>query len=278
MRMMKIGLIIPTFNVEGTILQALGEVLELLKEGSVELLVVDNASTDRTREILKDFFSKNPIPQTSCTIRFHESNLGYGASIKAGFEFFLCQNVTHVLVLHSDAQTDNYRLAKDLMLVGAEFESDVVLGTRFAAGSDISAYSSLRKYGNHFFNWLTKLTAGLTVSDAGSGMVLIPIAALKRINYLNLPEDWKFHPQLNIDLGRMDSVKIRELPMRWADSESRSSVPLFAYGLSLLGMLLRVWARGKTSSEARYSLRRNQTAGSNNQFRMWSLENFLNED
>jgi hypothetical protein len=204
--------------------------------------------------------------------------MGYGASIKAGFKFYLAQGVSHVLVLHSDAQTDNYRLAKDLMKVGAEFGSDVVLGTRFADTSDISDYSTLRKYGNYFFNWLTKFTAGLSVSDAGSGMVLIPIGALKSINYLNLPEDWKFHPQLNIELGRLDSVVIRELPMRWADSESRSSVPLFTYGMSLLWMLLKIWVGREAPKLNRSSVALNRSSDSNSLFRVWSVEDFLDVD
>lgn len=275
---MKIGVILPTYNVEKTLVTALGEVLKLLNEGSAELFIIDNSSTDGSRQVLKNFFAQNPVPRGSCSIRFNDSNMGYGASIKAGFGFYLTQDVSHVLVLHSDAQTDNYKLAKDLMDVGAKFESDVVLGTRFAATSDISDYSLLRKYGNYFFNWLTKFTAGLSVSDAGSGMVLIPILALKRLDYQNLPEDWKFHPKLNIDLGRLKSVVIRELPMRWADSESRSSVPLLAYGISLLGMLLRVWVQGNASSRARYSLRGDETLESNGQFQMWSLQDFLDED
>jgi glycosyltransferase involved in cell wall biosynthesis len=275
---MKIGVILPTYNVEKTLLAALGEVVKLLNEGSAELLIIDNASTDSSRQILKNFFAQNPVPRGSCTIRFHESNMGYGASIKAGFGFYLTQDVTHVLVLHSDAQTDNYKLAKGMMKVGAKFNTDVVLGTRFASSSDISDYSVLRKYGNYFFNWLTRATAGLRVSDAGSGMVLIPIVALKQINYVHLPEDWKFHPQLNIDLGRLDSVVIRELPMRWADSESRSSVPLFTYGISLLWMLLKAWVWGGTSKTTKSLAPLKSKSEPQSVYRVWPVEDFLDID
>lgn len=275
---MKIGVILPTYNVEKTLLTALGEVAKLLNEGSAELLIIDNASTDSSRQILKSFFAQNPLPRGSCTIRFHETNMGYGASIKAGFAFYLTQDVTHVLVLHSDAQTDNYKLAKGMMEVSAKFKTDVVLGTRFASSSDISDYSPLRKYGNYFFNWLTRATAGLRVSDAGSGMVLIPIVALKQINYVRLPEDWKFHPQLNIDLGRLDSVVIRELPMRWADSESRSSVPLFTYGISLLWMLLKAWVWGGTSKTANSLIPLKRKSEPQGFYRVWPVEDFLDID
>jgi glycosyltransferase involved in cell wall biosynthesis len=274
---MKIGLILPTYNVEKTLAQALEEVARLLHKGAAELLVIDNASTDLSRPILKDFFTNNAVPSKSCTIRFNESNRGYGASIKAGFRFFLTRDVTHVLVLHSDAQTDNYLLANELVRVGAEFESDVILGTRFAAGSDISAYSALRKYGNYFFNWLTKLTTGLTVSDAGAAMVLIPITALNRVEYWKLPEDWKFHPQLNIDLGRMNGLKIREVPIRWADSDADSSVPLLSYGFSLLWMLLGAWTQGKTQRTLESPLRLDENSGPDIPCSIWSVEDFINE-
>jgi glycosyltransferase involved in cell wall biosynthesis len=242
---MKIGVILPTFNVERTLALALDEVSQVLNDGTSELLVIDNASTDGSLTVIKEYFSSVEVPQGSCHLKLHSTNLGYGASIKAGFDFYITRNVTHVLVLHSDAQTDNYKLFQDFQNAAIDFESDVILGSRFSDGSDISAYSPIRKYGNYFFNWLTKLTTGSYLSDAGSGMVLVPISALRKIDYSQLPEDWRFHPQLNIDLGNLGLVRIREIPMRWADSESRSSVPLIRYGISLVWLLLRAWIKSR---------------------------------
>ena len=271
---MKIGIVLPTFNVEATLNAALREVSQLLAEGMGELLIVDNNSSDRTRQVIADFFGNGDVAKGRCTVRLHQQNLGYGASIKGGFEFFRTRDVTHVLVLHSDAQTDNYTLATSLMTVAGETGADAVIGSRFTSGSDTSGYSVLRKLANFFFNGLTKVSAGRSLSDAGSAMVLLRKELLETLHFTGLPNDWKFHPSLNIALGATPGVLILEVPMRWADSDAGSSVPLFKYGFSLVGMLVGVWFR-RLFSRGIWGERPTQVSGDKTTHEVLSLQDFL---
>jgi glycosyltransferase involved in cell wall biosynthesis len=221
----------------------LRDIYWLIKDGDAELLLIDNLSTDQTLSQVKDFFSENPAPVDSCHFKLNHQNFGYGESIKSGFNFFGNRPVSHVLVLHSDAQTDNNLLARSLIEAYSKTSSEVILGSRFSEGSDVSGYNLLRTVGNHFFNILTRLASGQSFSDAGTAMILLKKNCLDLIDYNNLSSDWLFHPQLNIKLGSLQSLKIEEVPMKWADSSAASSVPLIRYGVSLFWFLMQELVR-----------------------------------
>jgi dolichol-phosphate mannosyltransferase len=236
---MRIGIVLPTFNVGPTVSRSLTEIYSLIHDGYVELLLIDNSSTDHTVSEVRNFFSENPTPFDSCHFKLNNQNLGYGDSIKSGFNFFRNRPVSHVMVLHSDAQTNNYLLARSLIEAYSKTSSDVILGSRFSEGIDVTDYNLLRRVGNHFFNRLTKLSSGHAFSDAGTAMVLLKRDCLDLIDYNILSSDWKFHPQLNIKFGSLQSLSIEEVPMKWSDSKVASSVPLIRYGASLFWFLIQ---------------------------------------
>lgn len=73
---------IPTLNEERHILQTLESILsqEIAPQLQVEILVVDNASTDRTVELVKNFFSKHKSSFTRTILTVNNSNLGFSSS------------------------------------------------------------------------------------------------------------------------------------------------------------------------------------------------------
>lgn len=241
---MKIGIVLPTYNVETTLSSAVEEVTRLMAEIDAELLIVDNHSVDGTLEVLAMLAREMGPSYRGWTLIQRTRNMGYGASVKSGFEHFLKKDVTHVMVLHSDAQTDNYRLGRVLVDAALKGHADVVLGSRFLPESNLAGYSMLRRVANGFFNWLTKVISGRALSDAGTAMVLAKTECLRDLELLDMPDDWRFHPVLNIALGASTGLDIEEIPMRWADSNVGSSVPVIRYGISLLLLLVAIgWRR-----------------------------------
>ena len=237
----RIGIILPTFNVEKTITDCLENLIPLLGD-SHTLLIIDNQSTDGTVALVEHFLSQNQHLLNCVALCIHRENLGYGASIKAGFEYYLTKEVNSMLVLHSDNQTDNFLLAKRLEDESTAFpaQNQVILGSRFTLGSELKEYSSLRKVANIFFNWLTRVCVGSRLSDAGTAMTLTSSGALRKINFQALSDDWRFHPELNILFSVNKEINVREIPMEWADSNARSSVPLLKYGFNLTALILKV--------------------------------------
>lgn len=240
---LRIGVIIPVYNVEPTVGPAISQVCDLLASQPGEILVIDNKSTDDSLFVARKTLTESILDQSSWKIIENEVNLGYGASIMEGFRFFSSRDVTHYLVLHSDGQSDNFILARSLIEALRESGADFALGSRFLDESDLSGYSKVRRYANVFFNHLTALSAGFDISDAGSAMILVRKDLAISIPESDLPDDWRFHPVLNMALTANPEVQVVNIPMRWSDSEAGSSVPVLRYGLKLFGLLIGAWWR-----------------------------------
>jgi len=239
---LKVGLVIPVFNVEKTIAKVLRSIATAFTEDVFEILVIDNHSTDKTQLIIQEYLINNPELFSHVTIIQHNDNYGYGCSVKAGFEYFSTRDVSHVMVIHGDHQVDPaWLIGKLLGAIKLKPDTDLVLASRFKPESSIENYSALRKFGNYFFNATTTFCSGHRMSDSGTAMIIVRNDILQRVPFRNLSNSWQFHPQLNILLYGIPKVRIEEIPMDWADSDADSTVPLFRYGFILLKMLLLFW-------------------------------------
>ncbi|WP_126455328.1 glycosyltransferase family 2 protein [Sulfuriflexus mobilis] len=241
---MKVGLVIPVFNVEKTILKVMESIAQNLFEGISEILIIDNHSDDKTISIIRKYLHDNKELSDCVTLVLHAENYGYGCSIKAGFEYFLSRDVSHVMVIHGDYQVAPAWLMEKLIEpVKLSPLTDLVLASRFKSESSIENYSTLRKFGNYFFNITTRLCSGHKMSDSGTAMIIVRREILEKIPFLGLSNSWQFHPQLNILLYGLSGIRIQEVPMKWEDSDADSTVPLIRYGLILLRMLVLYWFR-----------------------------------
>lgn len=116
----KLSIIIPAYNEEATIQEVIRKVQNVnLDHMEKEIVVVDDGSRDRTREILKQIPGIRYI--------FHEKNLGKGGALKTGI-----QNSTGDLILLQDADLEydpeDYRALVQPIL---ERRSEFVMGSRF---------------------------------------------------------------------------------------------------------------------------------------------------
>jgi len=76
---MKISVVIPVFNERGTIEQVVNAV-RAAKVGDIEIIVVDDASTDGTQQVLEE-----EISSLVSKIIYQQQNMGKGAALRAGF-------------------------------------------------------------------------------------------------------------------------------------------------------------------------------------------------
>lgn len=237
----RVGIVMPVFNVEKTIDKVLASIIgvENFSDNIAEILIIDNHSDDRTAEIIRSLVEKNPLLKSKICLLLNQDNYGYGSSIKIGFEYFVNREVSHIMVLHGDHQVDPAWLANRLLsCIKSDVNLDLVIASRFKSESNLKEYNLLRILGNYFFNIATFVCTGLLMSDSGTAMILVRRNILRNIDFKNISNSWQFHPQLNILLYSIPKISIKEISMNWSDSEAKSTVPLFSYGLGLLKTLL----------------------------------------
>ncbi|MFH0846077.1 MAG: glycosyltransferase family 2 protein [Patescibacteria group bacterium] len=156
--MQKLSIIIPVYNEKDTLLK----ILTLVEQSKIsiekEVVLVDDASTDGTVEILKS------LDQTKYKIIFSEKNEGKGASVKKGF-----QNASGDLIIIQDADleydpNEYERLLKPIL----DGKADVVFSSRFLGNSTHRVLYFWHYLGNKFLTVLSDIFTGLNLSDMES--------------------------------------------------------------------------------------------------------------
>ncbi len=160
----KISIIIPCFNEKKTLLNLIEKVLLSLNAhdyGFYEILLVDDFSSDGTKELIKKNFSLKKNFKTF----FHDKNMGKGAAIKTAKKF-----VTGDIILIQDAdlEYDPYDYVKLIEpILNGDFK--VVYGSRVLnqVRYKSSGFSSkLRIFGNHFLTIISNFLNNQKLTDA----------------------------------------------------------------------------------------------------------------
>jgi glycosyltransferase involved in cell wall biosynthesis len=239
-----VTVIVPTYNTA----PALPAVLRALvhdTEGAVaEILVIDNASTDGTPDVVRALMVQDPVLGATVRLLENPENLGYGGSIKRGFAQ-LAATAPFIAVVHSDQQCDAATTILDMAAAFALHpEPDVVLASRFRDGAETAEYSLARRLANHFFNAFTRALSGLRMSDAGTGIMLARSSAIERMPFEQLTSGYQFHPQLNLLIYGDPQLTVAEVPLCWRDASVGVRFSLTGYALVLTRMLLSfAWHR-----------------------------------
>lgn len=150
--MSKLSIIMPVYNEKNTIDKILERVLAL--PINKEIVMVDDFSTDGTRDILNGFASEN------VKVLYHEHNRGKGAAIRTALKAVAGDIV---VIQDADLEYDPAELPKLVKLI-ANDEADVVFGSRFL-GVHEKKYLNILYLGNKFLTFLTVLIYGKAVTD-----------------------------------------------------------------------------------------------------------------
>lgn len=239
-----VSIVVPTYNTGPVIPDVLRALLADASGVLREILVIDNASSDDTADVVRAFIATEPGAAGRVRLLENPTNLGYGGSIKRGFAD-LVDRSEYVAVMHSDAQCDSGTTIRDMVSAFAmQPTPDVVLASRFLDGAQTKDYSLARRAGNVFFNTFTRVLSGLRMSDAGTGIMLIRSDALERMPFERMTSGYQFHPQLNLVIYSDPRLVIAEVPLAWRDAEVSVKFSLFGYAVTLTKMLLAfAWHR-----------------------------------
>ena len=202
---MKVSVVIPVFNEKGTIEQVLNRVLAApFPEGAeTEILVVDDGSTDGTREILKGW------PQSDHVLMiFQERNAGKGAALRAGFE-----RATGDIVIVQDADLE-YDPAEYPVLLGPILDgrADVVYGSRFLSGPHRVMFF-WHYVGNRFLTLLSNVLTNLNLTDMETCYKVFKMEVLRKIKLES--DRFGFEPEITAKVARL-GCRIFEVPISYS--------------------------------------------------------------
>lgn len=153
---MKILIIVPAYNEEESILNTVDDISQQHPE--VDVLVINDASKDKTREILRD----NHIRHLDLPI-----NLGIGGGVQAGYLYAYENGYDIAVQMDGDGQHPASELDKIVNCIKAG-EANIVVGSRFVTKDGFQS-SLLRRIGIKFLSELIYLCTKCKVLDVTSG-------------------------------------------------------------------------------------------------------------
>ncbi|MGC2112779.1 MAG: glycosyltransferase [Candidatus Korobacteraceae bacterium] len=203
-----LSVIIPVYNERHTVMKLLRQVARQPLSLRKELVIVDDCSTDGTREFLRDADLQKLLGADGAnTVKLvlHEKNRGKGAGVRSGLE-----HATGELVLIQDADLEyDPRDYPILIAPILEGHADAVFGNRFHNGPHrVPRY--WRYVGNRIFSQVCNLLTGISIHDVTACYKVFRRDLLERINLRS--DRFSVETEMTVKLAKL-GVRIYEVPI-----------------------------------------------------------------
>lgn len=222
---MKLSIVIPAHNEEGSIKQTVRSLYERLRQENIdhEILVVNDNSSDNTEKILQDLQPEIP----SLVYRNNTEANGFGFAVRYGLTHFTGDCVAVMMADSSDSPEDLVKFYRKLCE-----GYDCVFGNRWGKNSEVVDYPVVKKFLNRTANYIVRIAFGLKYGDCTNAFKLyrketieglkpflsphfnltleLPLKAIVRgYSYAVLPNSWR-----NRKSGE-SKLKVKEMGSRY---------------------------------------------------------------
>ena len=203
--MKTLSILVPAFNEEKTIVLLLDtlRILNLGEKIKKEVIIVNDASTDRTREIVQDYAQTHEA--MPLLIHNQSFNQGKGAAIRKAISM---ATGDFLIIQDADLEYDpnEYHILLKPLIDG---KADVVYGSRFMGGNAHRILFFWHTIGNKFLTTLSNAFTNLNLTDMETGFKIFRKEILKKIE---LKENrFGLEPELTAKISRVPKIRIYEV-------------------------------------------------------------------
>lgn len=197
--MKKISILIPVYNEKNSLMEILKK-LEAVDFGlEKEIILIDDCSTDGTKELYKNLKYK---------VLMHQRNLGKGAALRTGL-----REASGDIIIIQDADLeynpDDYRPLVEMIIKNI---ADVVYGSRLADNRNHENFLFLSFLANITLSWLTRLLYGTCITDMETCYKAFRASVIKDISIKSNRFD--FEPEITAKILKKD-IRFIELPISY---------------------------------------------------------------
>jgi glycosyltransferase involved in cell wall biosynthesis len=198
-----LSVVIPCFNEVAT-LESIVDAVERSPVKDLEIILVDDGSTDGTRELLRD-----KLEGRVAQVIYHPANRGKGAALRSGFSA-----ATGDLVIIQDADLEydpqEYPQLIAPILAG---KADVVFGSRFSGGSSVRVLYYWHYLGNRLLTTLSNMLTNINLTDME---VCYKVFRREVLQKIHLEENrFGFEPEITAKVARL-GCRIYEVGISYA--------------------------------------------------------------
>ena len=248
----RIGIVVVAYNAASTLAAVLDRIPETFRARVSEVLVCDDASSDSTYSIGKEYQSETSLP---LTVVRRPQNLGYGGNQKAAYKTAIEHGLDIVVLLHADGQYAP-EVIEDLVNPLVAGRCDAVFGSRMLQkGAARIGGMPLYKYvGNRILSRFSNAITGLELSEWHSGYRAYRVDALKDIPFDRNSNGFDFDTEIIVQLHEARKT-ICEVPIPtfYGDEICRVNGIGYAKDVAADVLLYRIHKMGFGSGETAFA-------------------------
>ncbi len=212
-RSITLSVLVPVYNERYLVAESLGRLETLADDenlSAIEIIVVDDGSTDGTHRVLEEFARSRGVPVAKLRWRFirHQTNRGKGNAVQTA----LAEATGTACVVHdADLEylpSDISRMVK----VFIEQDADAVFGSRFAGSEVRRVLLHRHELANRLLTFLCDIVSNLNLTDVWTCYKLVRTALLKSIPLASA--DFRIEPEIAIKLAKREA-RIFEIPISY---------------------------------------------------------------